>query len=160
MPRNNWTKPEWYPVRFSSRPQQYRPHFTKIFKILEICQRRLHMLCRPRESIRQASSWKALGSVAECGVDGRPVMFDGRVLVKLTQFWVRLVALWSQNGSFQTPQSCRFSTGLCSDAYLWSSILGNDRKNVNSGGSTKDHSPADRARELFKSALNGERLVV
>ena len=27
-PRNNWIKPEWHPVRFSSRPQHYRPNFT------------------------------------------------------------------------------------------------------------------------------------
>ena len=89
-------------------------------------------------------------------------MFDRRILVKLTQFCVRLVALWSQNGSFQTPQSCRFSIGLCSDAYLWSSILGNDRKNVNSGGSTKDgmfaqprgFSRLDGARGLAPPCLN------
>jgi len=29
-------------------------------------------------------------------------------LVKLTQFCVNLIALWLQNGSFQTPQSCQF----------------------------------------------------
>jgi len=30
-------------------------------------------------------------------------------LVMLTQFCVSFIALWSQNGSFQTPQSCQFS---------------------------------------------------
>ena len=40
--------------------------------------------------------------------------------------------LWSQNGSFQTPQSCHFfQAGFCSDLHLWSWILGNDRKNIN-----------------------------
>jgi len=29
-------------------------------------------------------------------------------LAKITQFYVSLVALWSQNGSFQTPQSYHF----------------------------------------------------
>ena len=29
-------------------------------------------------------------------------------LVKLTQFCVNFIALWLQNGSFQTPQSCQF----------------------------------------------------
>jgi len=80
-----------------------------------------------------------LGSIAERGVDGPPVKFDGRILVKLMQFCLSFITMWSQNGSFQTPQSCRFSIGLCSDAHLRpKSILGNDRKNVNSGGSTKD----------------------
>jgi len=39
-------------------------------------------------------------------------------LVKLMQFWVSFIALRSQNGSFQTPQSCQFSIGLCFDPYL------------------------------------------
>ena len=30
-------------------------------------------------------------------------------LVKLSQFYMSFIALWSQNGSFQTPQSCHFS---------------------------------------------------
>jgi len=29
-------------------------------------------------------------------------------LVKLTQFCVSFIVLWSQNGSFETPQSCQF----------------------------------------------------
>jgi len=37
---------------------------SKIFRNLGACQRHLHMLCCPQESIRLGSSWKALWSVA------------------------------------------------------------------------------------------------
>ena len=41
------------------------------WEMLGVCQKRLHMFCRPRESIRPDSSWKALGVLREYGVDGR-----------------------------------------------------------------------------------------
>ena len=41
---------------------------------------------------------------------------------------VSFIALWWQNGSFQTPQSCQFF--ICSDPHLWSWSLGNDWKFV------------------------------
>jgi len=74
MPRKNWTKAEWCPVPFLSRPQHYRPNFhsaANFWEILRVHQRRLHMHCRPRESIWPGSSWKALEVLREYGVDGR-----------------------------------------------------------------------------------------
>ena len=38
---------------------------------------------------------------------GARILIHG--LVKLMQFGVSFIALWSQNGSFQTPQSCQSS---------------------------------------------------
>ena len=67
MPRcreNNWTKTGWYPVRFLSWPQHYKPHFHSPANFLEIlgaCQRRMHIFCRPRKTTWSGSSWKALG---------------------------------------------------------------------------------------------------
>ena len=90
--------------------------FGKKFQNLGSMPRRLHMLFDLEKAYDRLHREKLWGVLRECGVDGRPVMFDGRILVKLTQFCVRLVALWSQNGSFQTPQGCRFSIGLCFDA--------------------------------------------
>jgi len=45
-----------------------------------------------------------LGVVAYLTEGGARRLIHG--LVKLTQFCLSLIALWSQNGSFQTPQSC------------------------------------------------------
>jgi len=59
-------------------------------------------------------------------------------LVKLMQFCVSLIALRPQNVKLQTPHSCHFFIGLCSDPYLCSSMLSNDRKNINSAGSARD----------------------
>jgi len=58
--------------------------------------------------LQQVETFKYLGVVFTC--DGRRSprrLVDGSV--KLTQFCVRFIALWLQNGSFQTPQSCQFS---------------------------------------------------
>jgi len=52
--------------------------------------------------------------------------------------WVSFIALWPQNGSFKHRKAVSFQIDLCSDPYLWSWILGNDRNNINSGASTKD----------------------
>jgi len=70
---NNWTKAGWYPVRFSSRPWHYRTnfHYPANFRAIQgACQRRVHMFCRPRESLWPGSSWKYLGVLQEYGVDG------------------------------------------------------------------------------------------
>ena len=40
--------------------------------------------------------------------------------------------------AFKHRKAVSFQIGLCSDPYLWSWILGNDRKNINSGVSAKD----------------------
>ena len=93
-----------------------------------------------------ASERQYTAAVGEVQVPGGGSLFtgDGRWsekmhgLVKLTQFCASCIALWSQNGSFQTPQSSHCLIGLCSDPYLWSSYLGDDRKNINSGGSVRD----------------------
>jgi len=50
--------------------------------------------------------------------DGVRILMHG--LIKLTQFCVSLVVLWSQNGSFQTLRSYHFLIDLCSNPYLWS----------------------------------------
>jgi len=60
-----------------------------------VCQRRLHMFCRPRESIRQVSSWKALGSVAGVRCWQSPV--TGR---QVTVFLLR--SLWQRRWSWIT----------------------------------------------------------
>ena len=57
----NETQCGFRPVRSNTDPISIS---SKILRNLEICQRRLHILCRPRESIRPGSLWKALGSVA------------------------------------------------------------------------------------------------
>ena len=49
---------------------EFRPP-ANFLEILGVCQRRLHMLCRPRESIWPGSLWKYLWSVREYGVDTR-----------------------------------------------------------------------------------------
>jgi len=76
MPRNNWTKAGWFPVRFSSWPWHNRTKFhspTNFREILGTCQRRIHMFCRPQESMWLDFSWKTLGSVAGAayGVEDR-----------------------------------------------------------------------------------------
>ena len=73
IPRNNWIKAEWYPVRFSSWSEHYRPNFRKI---LVLCQRRLHMFCRPWESIRpfRIPPEKLCGVLLEYGVNGCPLL--------------------------------------------------------------------------------------
>jgi len=60
-------------------------------------------------------------------------------LVKQMQFCVSFFALWSQNGSFQTPQRCQFYWSLFQSLpIVWSKILGNDWKNVISSASGRD----------------------
>jgi len=59
-------------------------------------------------TLQQVETFKYLGVVFTC--DGRQSprgLIHG--LVKLTQFCVSFIALWAQNGSFQTLQSCQFS---------------------------------------------------
>ena len=65
-------------------------------------------------TLQEVEMFKYLGVVFTCDgvstVDGRRSprrLMHG--LVKLTQFCVSFIALCSQNGSFQTPQSCQFS---------------------------------------------------
>jgi len=41
-----------------------------------------------------------------------------------------------KTGAFKHCKSASFQIDLCSDPYLWSWILSNDRKNINSGAST------------------------
>jgi len=58
-------------------------------------------------TLQQVETFKYLGVVFTC--DGRwspRRLIHG--LVKLTQFCVSFIALCSQNGSFQTRQSCQF----------------------------------------------------
>ena len=51
-------------------------------------------------------------------------------LAKLTHFCVSFAALWQQNGSFQTPQSCQFSNRSLFRSLPRVVNLGNDRKNI------------------------------
>jgi len=76
---------------------------------------------------RSPSNWGWYSWVAEVGTS-RLI----HRLIKQTQFCVSFIALWSQNRSFQTPQSCQI--GLCSDPHLWSLILGNDWKSASTRG--------------------------
>jgi len=75
-------------------------------------------------------TFKYLGALFTCdGSRSARRLIHG--LVKLTKFCVSVIALWPQNGSFQTPQTCQFSNRFfCFDRYLWSWIFGNDRKNI------------------------------
>jgi len=59
-------------------------------------------------TLQQLEKFKYLGVVADLPVTegGARRLIHG--LAKLTQFCVSLFALWSQNESFQTPQSCHF----------------------------------------------------
>jgi len=77
-------------------------------------------LYKPRQCMRQVSSntqqqvetFKYLLDVIYLACDGRRSarrLIHG--LVKLTQFCVSFIALWPQNGSFQTPQSCQTRGG-------------------------------------------------
>ena len=59
-------------------------------------------------------------------------------LVNQTHFCVSFITLWSQNGSFQTPQNCEFLYWPFSDPHLWSSILGNGRNNIIPSASGRD----------------------
>ena len=64
MSRNKWTKAEWYPVPLTSQPKHYRPNFhtpANFWKILGVCQRRFHVLCRPHTT---GIHVKSFGSVA------------------------------------------------------------------------------------------------
>jgi len=59
-------------------------------------------------TLQQVDTFKSLGVVFSS--DGRrSAMRLIHGLVKLTQFCVSFIALWPQNGSFQTPQRCQFS---------------------------------------------------
>ena len=84
------------------------------------------------------SSWRSSSTlrwylrVTKCGVRR---LIHG--LVKLTQFCLSFIALWSQNGSFQTLQSCQFSNRSLF-RYLWSWFLGNDRNNIISSARGRD----------------------
>ena len=54
-------------------------------------------------------------------------------LLKLTQFCVSFIALWSQNGRFQTPQSCQFlNRSLFRSSPMFPNLGNdrNDRKNI------------------------------
>jgi len=75
------------------------------------------MLCfstNPMQSILQVRG-NTLQQVEKLKYLGLALTSDGRYkvsrlihgLVKLTQFCVKFIALWSQNGSLQTPQSCQ-----------------------------------------------------
>jgi len=52
--QNNWTKSRWDPTQW----------FGKYSRNLGVCQRCLHMYCRPLESIMTDSPWNVLWSVA------------------------------------------------------------------------------------------------
>jgi len=72
-------------------------------------------------TLQQVEKFMDLGVVAYLTEGGARRLIHG--LVKLTQFCLSFIALWSQNGSFQAPQSClilSFKIGLYSDPYLWS----------------------------------------
>jgi len=58
-------------------------------------------------TLQQVKKFKHLGVVFAS--DGRWSEEIDTRLVTLTQFCVSFIAGWSQNGSFQTPQSCQFS---------------------------------------------------
>jgi len=53
-------------------------------------------------TLQQVKTFKYLGLVFTCDGRRRPKrLIHG--LVRITQFGVSFIALWSQNGSFQTP---------------------------------------------------------
>ena len=54
----------------------------KIWERLGVRQKRLHMFCRPRESIRSGFLWNSLGSVAVIGCD-----VDGRLLLTVKSLY-------------------------------------------------------------------------
>jgi len=58
-------------------------------------------------TLQQVKKFKHLGVVFAS--DARWSKEIDKRMVKLTQFCVSFVALWPQNESFQTPQSCHFS---------------------------------------------------
>jgi len=72
------------------------------------------MLQLSGNTLQQVEKFKYLGVVFTN--DGRRNEQMIRGLVTLMQFCMSFIAVWSQNGSFQTPQSCQF---LNSDPHLW-----------------------------------------
>ena len=67
----------------------------------------------------------------------RKVERGGRWIDKANAVF-RFIALWSQNGSFQAPQSSQFLNRSFSDPFLWSWTLGNDRNDIISVASGRD----------------------
>ena len=63
-------------------------------------------------------------------------LLDG--LLKLMQFFMNLLLCGHKTGAFKHRNSVCFLIGFCSDPYLWSWILGNDRNNNISGASGRD----------------------
>jgi len=60
-----------------------------------------------------------------------------RLIHGLSSAWA-LSLCGHKTGAFKRRKAVSFQIDLCSDPYLWSCILGNDRKNINPGASTKD----------------------
>ena len=88
------------------------------------------------DTLQQVETFTYLGVVFMC--DGRRSirrLIHG--LVKLTQFCVSFIALWAQNGEFSNAAKLSVFKSTFVPILTWSSILGNDRKNINSSASTK-----------------------
>ena len=105
-------------------------------KQTEVSLRILRHSTYPRQSMLQVSGnilqqvekFKYLGVVFASGGGRNKGLIKG--MVKQTHFCVSFIALWSQNGSFQTLRSCQFSNQSLfrSSPVVW--ILDNDWKNI------------------------------
>jgi len=89
-----------------------------------LCQRCLHMFCRPRESMRPGSSWKALGSVA--GVrwwrlpvtGGQTTVFLVRNLCPCRKGWITITTVQITTWVLDADK------GVCCHHSSWWSISG------------------------------------
>ena len=101
-------------------------------------------LYKPK-AVYAASEWNALQQVETSKYIDVVFTSDGRWseevhgwIAKANAVLHELIALWSQNGSFEKPQICLFLNRFCSVPHLWSWILGNDRNNIISAASGTD----------------------
>ena len=100
-----------YDTQYNFRIFITQQHFKKSWEILQS----LSLFCRPWENIQQVSSWKALGSVAGVGVDGR-LLLDIKSLYSCSEVCVRVSRVKSQpfivDVLFGLQQSCVLSPFL------------------------------------------------
>jgi len=79
------------------------------WEILGVCQRRLHMLCRPRESIRPVSSWKDL----LCSVAGVRCWRPPVIGCQVTLFLFRSLCPCQESSITTVHRCCWTPTRVC-----------------------------------------------